>query len=592
VPRPARFDHAPAGSPDKDKDQDRDRDLTVDAATDYPLLRFRRERPDIVAETAERALSTVLRRTEPEYVLNDACLHEIRRLSESSPQEEVRELSEWKRLWRHLGGRSRPELLAELAKLVRDYAEDVAGGFSEPVYSLASHVLPRALALLLTPERLPSLGGHLLRPHKLDRFLGERLRVEGSLVHLRQLARGGRSTLVCVPTHLSNLDSPVMGYALQAAGLPPSTYGAGKNLFTNPVLGFFMRNLGAYRVDRRIRHDLYKDVLKTYSQVILERGYHSMFFPGGTRSRSGRVESHLKLGLLGTTLTATIEGLRRQAGSLTGAATGPAVRPMYIVPVTINAQLVLEAETLIADYLKETGKARFIIDDDESTQWRRIVDFMRSTLSHTGAIVVRFGAPLDVLGNPVDEAGRSLGPGGHPVELARYFRWRGQIQHVPQRDAEYMHEAGEAITRSYRHNTVLMATHLLAHVMWRRIARALPKLDLYRRLRQPLELAVPEAEVLSDLERLQALLRGRGHLLGPYASGTPKEALEAALAAFKSYHSAPAVLRQPPLELPGTPPGAAPSAAPDPSSSAPIEPGDRQLLFYYQNRVESLGVEL
>ncbi|MFO0575917.1 MAG: 1-acyl-sn-glycerol-3-phosphate acyltransferase [Polyangia bacterium] len=572
--RPARFDpHDPS----------RPAAPAPPAATDYPLLRFRRERPDIVAETAERALSTVLRRTEPEYVLNDACLHEIRRLSESSPQEEVRELSEWKRLWRHLGGRSRTELLTELSKLVRDYAEDVAGGFSEPVYSLASHVLPRALALLLTPERLPSLGGHLLQPHKLDRFLGERLRVEGSLEHLRQLAQHGRSTLVCVPTHLSNLDSPVMGYALQAAGLPPSTYGAGKNLFTNPVLGFFMRNLGAYRVDRRIRHDLYKDVLKTYSQVILERGYHSMFFPGGTRSRSGRVESHLKLGLLGTTMTATIEGLRHKAG----AAAGPAVRPMYIVPVTINAQLVLEAETLIADYLKETGKARFIIDDDESTQWRRIVDFMRSTMSHTGAIVVRFGAPLDVLGNPVDEAGRSLGPTGHPVELARYFRWRGQIQHVPQRDAEYMHETGEAITRSYRHNTVLMATHLLAHVMWRRIARALPRLDLYRRLRQPLELGVPEAEVLADLERLQALLRGRGHLLGPYASGTPKEALEAALAAFKSYHSAPAVLRQAPPETAG-----APGAAPAPSGSAPIEPGDRQLLFYYQNRVESLGVEL
>ena len=150
-----------------------------------------------------------------------------------------------------------------------------------------------------------------------------------------------------------------------------------------------------------------------------------------------------------------------------------------------------------------------------------------------------------------------------------------------------MHETGEAITRSYRHNTVLMATHLLAHVMWRRIARALPRLDLYRRLRQPLELGVPEAEVLADLERLQALLRGRGHLLGPYAAGTPKEALEAALAAFKSYHSAPAVLRQAPPETPGSP-----GAAASPSGSAPIEPGDRQLLFYYQNRVESLGVEL
>lgn len=56
-------------------------------------------------------------------------------------------------------------------------------------------------------------------------------------------------TMIYVPTHLSNLDSPVFAYALESAGLPPVTYGAGKNLFTNPVLSFFMRNLGAYRVD-------------------------------------------------------------------------------------------------------------------------------------------------------------------------------------------------------------------------------------------------------------------------------------------------------------------------------------------------------
>ena len=46
--------------------------------------------------------------------------------------------------------------------------------------------------------------------------------------------------------------------------------------------------------------DLYKEVLKTFSQVILERGMHSIFFPGGTRSRSGAVERKLKLGLAGT----------------------------------------------------------------------------------------------------------------------------------------------------------------------------------------------------------------------------------------------------------------------------------------------------
>ncbi len=56
-----------------------------------------------------------------------------------------------------------------------------------------------------------------------------------------------------MPTHASNLDSLALGYALQRDELPPVVYGAGKNLFTNPIISFFMHNLGAYRVDRRVK---------------------------------------------------------------------------------------------------------------------------------------------------------------------------------------------------------------------------------------------------------------------------------------------------------------------------------------------------
>ena len=532
--------------------------------TDYPLLRFHRERQGIVSETTQRALQVVLSASAPEYILNDACLQEIRRLSESSAQEEVRELSEWKRLWRTLGGKSRRELEHDLQALIGDYANDVAGGFNKQVYTVASRVVPPALSLLLTPESPLRLPFQMLQPHKLLEALAERLQVHGPLDHLRNLARV--RTMVCMHTHLSNLDSPAMGYALQAAGLPPTTYGAGKNLFTNPILGFFMRNCGAYRVDRRIRHELYKDVLKTYSQVILERGYHSMFFPGGTRSRSGRIEGRIKLGLLGTALTATVEGYKRQAGVSKGAP----VRPIFIVPVTINQQLVLEAETLIADYLKETGKARFIIEDDESAQWRRVVDFMRSTMTHTGAIVIRFGEPMDVLGHPLSETCESIGPHGQPVDLARYFWVNGKPQAVAQRDGEYMQQTAASLSRAYRKETVLMPTHLLASVLWRRLGQALPGLDLYRRLRQPIDLHVPHSELVADIERLQTHLRHKRHYLGPRADGTPEQVIEAGLAAFASYHTEPAALRTP---------------------SQAVTIGDRQLLYYYQNRVESLGDE-
>ena len=129
---------------------------------------------------------------------------------------------------------------------------------------------------------------------------------------------------------------------LERAGLPPATYGAGKNLFTNPLLSFFMHNLGAYRVDRRLKHVLYKDVLKAYSCVLIENGYHSLFFPGGTRSRSGGVERRLKLGLAGTGI---------EAFARTAAQGRP--RKVFFVPSTINYLLTLEAETLIDDFLED-----------------------------------------------------------------------------------------------------------------------------------------------------------------------------------------------------------------------------------------------
>ena len=544
------------------------------AQHDYPLLRFPEERGAIVRETTRRALDHELKRSPPEYILNDACIAEIRRLSDHGGAEEVRQLGEWKRLWRRLGGMSRAELTRELERLIRDYAEDVAGGFDRTIYRIASSVVPPALGVLLTPrglKDLPRALGSSLSGSGIEALLSQRLRIEGPLDEIRALSRKG--TLVCVPTHLSNLDSPVMGYALQLAGLPPTTYGAGKNLFTNPLLGFFMRNCGAYRVDRRIRHDLYKDVLKTYSQVILERGYHSMFFPGGTRSRSGSVERHLKLGLLGTALPATVSRFRR-ARAKEG---GPAIPPLYIVPATIGMQLTLEAETLIADHLKETGKARFIIEDDESAQPPRVLQFARPLLRLQGAIVERFCAPLDVLGHPIDlqrdGLGRSLDARGRPLDLSRYFEHDGEIKDLPQRDAEYMRTCGEAIARSYRQNTVLMSTHLLAYVVWRRLGEALPGLDLYRRLRQPLDLAIPAEELYRDLDQLKTELQRRGHLLGPGADAPAPRVAETALLAFASYHAEPAALR-----LPGEP--------------LQVAPGDRQLLLYYQNRVESLGVKL
>ena len=85
-----------------------------------------------------------------------------------------------------------------------------------------------------------------------------------------------------------------------------------------------------------------------YSNVALQKGAHSLFFPGGTRSRSGMIEKQLKLGLLSTSVEAQRNlYLENPEGE---------VRKIFVVPVTLNYHFVLEAPDLIEDYLQVTGK--------------------------------------------------------------------------------------------------------------------------------------------------------------------------------------------------------------------------------------------
>ena len=86
--------------------------------------------------------------------------------------------------------------------------------------------------------------------------------------------------------------------------MPAFIYGAGLNLYHNKILAHFMNRLGAYTVDRRKRNPIYRATLDSYATIATLEGVHGIFFPGGTRSRSGAIEKNLKLGLLSTALEA------------------------------------------------------------------------------------------------------------------------------------------------------------------------------------------------------------------------------------------------------------------------------------------------
>jgi glycerol-3-phosphate O-acyltransferase len=519
------------------------------------LERFNAERERLLAEVERRVVARRVFEAKAggdaslEYVLNDVAYCEIKRLEHKNGAAE-----RWRDLSRRLMTMSEEEKQQELRELVRHYGRDVVGNFDPRVYKFATGVGPSLLGVLFSPMTTFREGMAALKN------LDQRIQADGEVDIARACAE--RGTIVVTPTHSSNMDSPAIGFGLLRAGLPPTTYGAGKNLFTNPFISFFMRNLGAYRVDRRLKFELYKDVLKEYSTVLLEHGYHSLFFPGGTRCRSNIVENHLKLGLLGTTVTA-YKNLVRE---------GMPHKRLYIVPATINYRLVLEAETLIDDYLAETGKSRYIITDDEFSRLGRIVEFFRKILAHEGSVIVRFGRPYDPFGNEITDDGESIDRAGRIVDPASYVRGAdGEVTDDDQRDAEYTRALGRRLASAYPKLTVFHSTHLLARVLFDELAKRAGTRDIYRLLRVA-ECSVPVETALAGLERLRARLAehpewGAEH--PSYLHQSAAEKLDDAVRGLSTYHTRPAVVRKGDI----------------------LELADKKLIYYYQNRTAHIPPE-
>ncbi len=522
------------------------------------LFEFNDERAAIIAEVERRVMRSVSEaddRGTLEYLLNDAVFHEVARYEKVKTRQGRRQLARWLAVRRQLPKRDRNWIENQVWSLIRYHANDIAGNFNPRVYSFASRILPFILASLLN-------AGRIDRKLRMFRGLRDHASIGGDIDRLRSLA--DKSVLIHLPTHSSNLDSLVVGWALYDLGLPPVTYGAGKNLFSNPVFTFFMQNLGAYRVDRRLRFKLYNATLKAYSQVLLERGFHSLFFPGGTRSRDNRIETHLKLGLLGTAFPAQVARLRR---NLPGA-------PIVIVPTTLNYALVLEAESLINDYLSREGREHFILTDDESSRLGEITSFLFHLLRVDSSFHLQFGTPTDLFGNEVDANGIPRDPRGRPVDLASYFRVRGELREDPVRDREYTRLLGERLSQTYHRDNTILPTHVVARCLFKRVRARFADEDPFRFLRRDGTLSVARARLEEDVDRMRVVLRefrdeGRLRLFEFTDRASAGELIETAIRIFSKHHTRPAIRRE----------------------GDRLVAADLRLLLFYQNRLEGYRLE-
>lgn len=448
-----------------------------------------------------------------------------------------------------------------LTAITYRYTHEIIGTFDPKVFKLARNVLPVFFGRILNAAP----GKWFKTISASAKTLHEKIPITGDVEKLRQLAKKG--TVIVVPTHFSNMDSIMVGWVLNELGLPAFLYGAGLNLFSIKLLAYFMSNLGAYKVDRRKKNALYLETLKSYSKEAIERGAHSIFFPGGTRSRSGTLERRLKLGLLGTALEAQKAHFKNYPEE-----TAPKI---FVVPLVINYHFVLEAESLINDYLKETGKEKFIRENDDFSTSYRMARFILKFLSASSSLAISFGSPMDVLGNDVDENGDSFNHLGQKINVRNYFITNGELTDQQQREEEYTKMLGEKIVEQYFKYNVILTSHLVCFAAFEILRKMHPNIDLFTLLRLPTDVVTINAATLSkniDLlkDRIKEMNKNNEVLVSPELRFTTDKLIEHGTKNINLFHA------NSPLEK---------------GSDGNYFSEDLKLLYYYHNRLEGYGLE-
>jgi glycerol-3-phosphate O-acyltransferase len=145
------------------------------------------------------------------------------------------------------------------------------------------------------------------------------------------------AVLLYVMNHRSNADYLLVSYAL--AGRVAISYAVGEWARAFPLETLF-KAFGSYFIRRRYREPLYHSVLERYVQLITREGVTQGIFVEGGLTRDGRLRAP-KIGLLDYVL-----GIGRDpayAGRL------------YVVPVAVNYDRVLEDRSLLRELDREAG---------------------------------------------------------------------------------------------------------------------------------------------------------------------------------------------------------------------------------------------
>lgn len=534
---------------------------------DWPIYKLSENRREFVTELENYTLRHYNQKPNAQVtdiIAKTMYMERIRTKEEPWKVDPPNERQFWNRIQSMILNASPDKQSAESAKsnqeilhqIINRYAEEIVGTFKISTFLFARKFLTLFFTRLLNTAAGRSIFGSRYR-------LSDRMLVKGQIEAVRSLFEKG--TVVIVPTHFSNLDSILVGYAIDTfAGLPSFAYGAGLNLYNTGIAAYFMNRLGAYRVDRRKKNPIYLETLKNMSTLSILRGVNSLFFPGGTRSRAGALETKLKLGLLGTVVEAQRALYQRGED-----------RKVFVVPLVLGYHFVLEAPFLIEQQLRLIGKERYIKSKDDFKSPWKVLKFAWKFFAESNDITVTFGQPLDVMGNHVDANGDSYDKYGNKIDSKSYFLSNGQVVENEQREGEYTRILAEKIVERYHKDNVVLSSHLVAFAAFEILKNENSKLDLYGVLRLPTEdyvFSLPTLyEVINQLKAVLVDMAQRGEIqLSEQVNWDTEQLVKDGIKRMGNYH-----LKKP-LYF---------------NKAKELVSGNFKLLYYYHNRLENYNLD-
>jgi glycerol-3-phosphate O-acyltransferase len=188
------------------------------------------------------------------------------------------------------------------------------------------------------------------------------------------------AVLVYLINHRSNADYVLVSYAL--AGQVAISYAVGEWARAFPLETIF-KAFGSYFVRRKYREPLYHAVLERYVQLITREGVTQGIFLEGGLTRDGRLKPP-KIGLLDYVLGIARDERYRSR--------------LFIVPVAVNYDRVLEDRSLLRELASREGRTRpsRLVQFAEVARyvWWNLTRLVTRRWKRYGRAAVMVGAPM------------------------------------------------------------------------------------------------------------------------------------------------------------------------------------------------------